>query len=265
MTLDEDGNVAGYDDYYPFGMVMPGRSMNNSNPNSIYKFTGKERDEETNYDYFGARYYDSRIGRWLSVDPLADKYPGLSPYNYCINNPMIFIDPDGADIFKPSDKIAAYLRNAYRYSSTYRKWHNSILGNHKVNWVFTEKSSGGNFYAKTETAYYPGATYEQMSLTTINSSHQEEFFPLPNENATGMMTNEIAHVIEAIYAGDEETLKWYFENYDIIDADKAACTEFATGEDNKAKKEYWKEENRLNLSDDELDKLMWTESKKVER
>ena len=69
--------VAGYDDYYPFGMVMSGRSGNIANPNSIYKFTGKERDKETNYDYFGARFYDSRIGRWLSVDPLADKYPGV--------------------------------------------------------------------------------------------------------------------------------------------------------------------------------------------
>ncbi len=98
MTLDEDGNVAGYDDYYPFGMVMPGRSMNNSNPNSKYKFTGKERDEETHYDYFGARYYDSRIGRWLAVDPLADKHPGSSPYNYTLNNPLKYIDPDGKDV-----------------------------------------------------------------------------------------------------------------------------------------------------------------------
>ena len=92
--------VAGYDDYYPFGMVMSGRSGNIANPNSIYKFTGKERDDETQYDYFGARFYDSRIGRWLSVDPLADKYPGWSPYNYVLNNPLSFIDPDGQEPVK---------------------------------------------------------------------------------------------------------------------------------------------------------------------
>ncbi|MGD8782613.1 MAG: RHS repeat-associated core domain-containing protein [Ignavibacteria bacterium] len=47
-----------------------------------YKFTEKERDEESGYDYVLARYYDSKLGIWLSVDPMADKYPGWSPYKY---------------------------------------------------------------------------------------------------------------------------------------------------------------------------------------
>ena len=76
-------------------MVMSGRSGNTANPNNIYKFTGKERDDETLYDHFGARFYDSRIGRWLSVDPLASERPGLSPYNYVQNNPLGRIDPTG--------------------------------------------------------------------------------------------------------------------------------------------------------------------------
>jgi RHS repeat-associated protein len=59
-------------------------------------FTGKERDSETGFSYFGARYYDSDIlTGWLSVDPMADKYPGLSPYNYCALNPIRVIDPNG--------------------------------------------------------------------------------------------------------------------------------------------------------------------------
>ena len=44
---------------------------------------------------FAGRYYDSAIGRWLSVDPKASKYPGWSPYNYCLNNPLRFVDPNG--------------------------------------------------------------------------------------------------------------------------------------------------------------------------
>ena len=58
--------------------------------------TGKERDSETGFSYFGARYYDSDLMTgWLSVDPLADKYPNISPYNYCALNPIRVVDPNG--------------------------------------------------------------------------------------------------------------------------------------------------------------------------
>lgn len=60
--------------------------------------TGKEKDSETGYYYFGARYYNSDLSLWLSVDPMADKYPSLSPYNYCLWNPMRLVDPDGCKI-----------------------------------------------------------------------------------------------------------------------------------------------------------------------
>ncbi len=63
-------------------------------------FTGKERDSETGFSYFGARYYDSDIlTAWLSVDPMADKYPGVSPYAYCAWNPVKLVDPDGRTIW----------------------------------------------------------------------------------------------------------------------------------------------------------------------
>ena len=59
-------------------------------------FTGKERDRETGFSYFGARYYDSDLsGLFLSVDPMADKYPSISPYAYCMWNPIILKDPNG--------------------------------------------------------------------------------------------------------------------------------------------------------------------------
>lgn len=63
-----------------------------------YDFTGKERDNETNYDYFGARYYDSRIANWTSIDPLFEKHFDYSPYNYVWRNPIRLIDPDGRQV-----------------------------------------------------------------------------------------------------------------------------------------------------------------------
>jgi len=62
---------------------------------SKFKFTGKERDEESQYDYFGARYYDARIGRWGQVEPLLNNLPDCSPYSYGLNNPIKILDVDG--------------------------------------------------------------------------------------------------------------------------------------------------------------------------
>src|SRR5690606_27841506 len=71
-----------------------------------YGFNSMPKDNEiygpegSGYD-FGARIYDSRLGRWLSVDPLAEQFPGWTPYNYTMNNPINLIDPDGREPIKP--------------------------------------------------------------------------------------------------------------------------------------------------------------------
>jgi RHS repeat-associated protein len=78
---DSKGDPVQYIHYAPFGELIA-----NQRPcdyDERFKFTGKERDAESGYDFFGARYWSSIIGHWLSVDPLADKYPNFSPYAYC--------------------------------------------------------------------------------------------------------------------------------------------------------------------------------------
>ncbi|PQL94516.1 RHS repeat-associated core domain-containing protein [Apibacter adventoris] len=89
--------------YYPFGLKHSGYNNNNLQPEYKYKYNGKEWQNELGlniYDY-GARNYDPAIGRWFNVDPHAEKYPGISPYAYCANKPIMFIDPDGRDIVLP--------------------------------------------------------------------------------------------------------------------------------------------------------------------
>ena len=73
------------------------------------KLSGKKTG---NY-YYGARYYDPKISIWLSVDPLAHKYPSLSPYVFTGNNPIMLVDPDGRDIKPINKRAATALFNAF--------------------------------------------------------------------------------------------------------------------------------------------------------
>ena len=85
-------------DYYPFGAPMNGRNFSTSSYR--FGFNGKEKDDEVksvsggSLD-FGARMYDARVGRWLSIDPLAAQYPFASPYHFALNTPIQAKDPDG--------------------------------------------------------------------------------------------------------------------------------------------------------------------------
>ncbi len=77
--------------------------------------TAKELDNETSYTYFGARYYDSELSGWLSVDPMSDKYPSLSPYCYSADNPVVLVDPNGNEIriyYKEKTGIAKFFERS---------------------------------------------------------------------------------------------------------------------------------------------------------
>jgi RHS repeat-associated protein len=86
-------------DYYPFGMLQPGRSNNASGYR--FGFNGKENDNEVKgegeqQDY-GMRFYDPRLGRFLSVDPLSKSFPWYTPYQFAGNKPIIAVDLDGEE------------------------------------------------------------------------------------------------------------------------------------------------------------------------
>ena len=70
-----------------------------------WKFTSHELDRETGLYYAGARYYDPKISIWLSVDPLAEKYPNWNPYNYVMQNPINLTDPTGMEAVDNDDVI----------------------------------------------------------------------------------------------------------------------------------------------------------------
>jgi RHS repeat-associated protein len=87
------------DDYYPFGMAMPGRKYRLADGKYRYGFNGKELDEDINkdtYDY-GLRISDQRLGRFFSVDPLTATFPWYTPYQFAGNTPIQAIDLDGGE------------------------------------------------------------------------------------------------------------------------------------------------------------------------
>jgi RHS repeat-associated protein len=92
VTMDETAAWVSEQEYYPFGETSFG-----SYGKKRYQYVGKERDDESGMYYYGARYYSPWIARFISVDPLAAKYPNLSGYLYAYNNPIKMNDPTGME------------------------------------------------------------------------------------------------------------------------------------------------------------------------
>jgi RHS repeat-associated protein len=94
VVVNSGGTVTEINHYYPFGGTFASGTV------QPYKYNGKELDTKAGlnrYDY-GARHYDAALGRFTTQDPLAKDYYATSPYGYCLNNPVKYIDPDGRKI-----------------------------------------------------------------------------------------------------------------------------------------------------------------------
>ena len=86
-------------------------------------FNGKEKDPESGFHYYGARYYWSELlTGWLSVDPMADKYPGISPYNYCAWNPVRLVDPDGMAYKDPPSSLKYTIKRGDCFWNLENEW-----------------------------------------------------------------------------------------------------------------------------------------------
>ncbi len=113
-VVDSNDNVKETISYYPFGseMKMQDPAQMAGDTWQPYRFTGKELDNQNGLNWydFGARWFDvAGVPMWTSVDPLAEKYYNITPYSYCMGNPVMFIDPDGrapGDFFKTLDLAA---------------------------------------------------------------------------------------------------------------------------------------------------------------
>lgn len=92
---DREGSVRQHNEYLPFGETFVDEHV--SDDIQPYLYNGKELDEESGLYYYGARYYEPKLSNWLSVDPMTEKYPGWSSYNYTLQNPLKYVDIDGRE------------------------------------------------------------------------------------------------------------------------------------------------------------------------
>ena len=168
VVVAEEGTIEEVNHYYPFGGVFS--STGDAQP---YKYNGKELDRKGGLDWYdyGARHYDSVLGRWNGVDPSCEKHYSWSPYVYCKNNPVLRIDPDGKDdyvinyhgqlqLMRRTNRIVDVLY-ASGTSGTVSKinpeWKNikvfdkSILPALETN--LGNNTSGADYFAETSSAY----------------------------------------------------------------------------------------------------------------
>jgi RHS repeat-associated protein len=114
-VVNDDGEVLERNDYYPFGSRWDDGLLSDNR----YRYNGKEAQAFLNNPYldYGARQYDSDGAVWLGKDPLSEKYYPISPYSFCANNPIKFVDSDGRKVYyapgvsqKFKDKFAATIK-----------------------------------------------------------------------------------------------------------------------------------------------------------
>ena len=159
---DGSGNAIQHLHYLPFGEDWV--DQRNGSWSAPYTFSGKEKDVETGYSYFGARYYDSGLSIWLSVDPLSDKYPNLTPYAYCANNPVILVDPDGREVEWHPDGNGNLIADKGDNYETLCEYLSTIYGG-------LENIPGGELLRyKFQLSAYKGLDIEGISLKSTNGT-----------------------------------------------------------------------------------------------
>ncbi|MCB6232150.1 RHS repeat-associated core domain-containing protein, partial [Flavobacterium psychrophilum] len=178
-----NGQISQHVEYIAFGEVL--FEEHSSSFKSPYLFNGKELDRETNLSYYGARYLDMKTSLWLSVDPLAEKFPRWSPYSYAFDNPMRYTDPTG---MAPVDIIIlSYGKNENSGSGTHHPHgHQAILvGDDKKGWKYY--SLDGDVTNEPTNNNYTIAEFKTLKEF---SSSEYNTFKVDYDDGNGTATSE---------------------------------------------------------------------------
>ncbi|HOY28456.1 MAG TPA: RHS repeat-associated core domain-containing protein, partial [Flavobacteriales bacterium] len=120
-----DGRVRQHIEYTAFGETFV--EEHTSSDTQPYLYNGKELDSETGLYYYGARYYDPVASIWASVDPMAEKYAGMTPFAYGLQNPIRYSDPDGMDALETVSNLSVGFADAMTFGLT-SKFNKYVMG-----------------------------------------------------------------------------------------------------------------------------------------
>jgi RHS repeat-associated protein len=210
VVFDSQGRVRQLNNYTPFGMEYGESAGNQASVGyQDYKLGVKELDRrfELNWYNFGARSYDLALGRWTSMDPLAEKYYSVSPYVYCNNNPLYYIDPRG-DTVKTAGTAEQTAYDDYKNEVTTRTTH---YQGRVAKWqakAANAKNGFGRFFAKaglkvaqSNLSMYQGIqteinTMESSSTVFMVRMGSNISAPLPNGSGGSVTYNNETNQID---------------------------------------------------------------------
>ena len=200
-VVDASGNVQQITNYYPFGAPYADTSASANPDFQPYKYNGKELDKMhglNTYDY-GARQHDPILARWDRIDPLCEKYYNVSPYAYCANIPIKYVDPDGK---MPTDREAAIISQHIYNEKTELEGGWELHGerqqmkNGLTYGIYCRETAEGD----TEYVLAFGGTYEHADIGT----DIKQAMGLPDSQYG--MAKELGEKFNNLYEGYEKTI-----------------------------------------------------------
>jgi RHS repeat-associated protein len=157
---DRSGSPYQYLHYTAWGESFAQAEASQGSFSSSYRFNAKELDAETGNYYYGARYYHPKWSVWLGVDPLASKYPHLTPYNFVEGNPVRFIDPTGMG--------SEDVENGPQLLST-----STTVITHSFEYTNKAKSEGNDVFTQTTTSSTTNVIYTENGTQTQTVKTEE--------------------------------------------------------------------------------------------